>query len=204
MKCYIICTWIKTDLKKSIHLASVSSLQICRKICGLGCVTRALVLAWFTQPSPCIFLHICTVGNRSDVIPGFGGQSEEGQGQGPHEKLHYWVDLLSSSNLRRVSDVFKWVTVTGSADAHWIIGVDVVHGQREGLECFLLYMTLWLQLHSEGISSSLLNLVVLISRNDMSIYRFNTEMELSLNSDARVLNHRSQLGFYFVASVKHC
>ena len=34
-------------------------LQICRKICWLGCVTRALVHAWFTQPSPRIFLHFC-------------------------------------------------------------------------------------------------------------------------------------------------
>ena len=34
-------------------------LQICRKICGLGCVTRALVPAVFTQPSPHIFLHFC-------------------------------------------------------------------------------------------------------------------------------------------------
>ena len=34
-------------------------IQICRKICGLGCVTRALVHAWFTQPSPRIFLHFC-------------------------------------------------------------------------------------------------------------------------------------------------
>ena len=36
------------------------NLQICRKIRGLGCVTRALVLAWFTQPSPRIFLLICS------------------------------------------------------------------------------------------------------------------------------------------------
>ena len=34
-------------------------IQICRKIRGLGCVTRALVLSWFTQPRPRIFLHIC-------------------------------------------------------------------------------------------------------------------------------------------------
>ena len=39
---------------KSIYL------QKCRKIHGLGCVTRDLVRAWFTQPSPHIFLHFCT------------------------------------------------------------------------------------------------------------------------------------------------
>ena len=33
--------------------------HICRKICGLGCVTPALVHAWFTQPGPRIFLHFC-------------------------------------------------------------------------------------------------------------------------------------------------
>ena len=36
-------------------------IQICRKIHWLGCVTRALVLASFTQPIPRILLHICTV-----------------------------------------------------------------------------------------------------------------------------------------------
>ena len=35
------------------------NVQMCRKICGLGCVTRALVHAWFTQPSPRIFLYFC-------------------------------------------------------------------------------------------------------------------------------------------------
>ena len=35
-------------------------IQIYRKICVLGCVTHALVRAWFTQPSPHIFLHFCT------------------------------------------------------------------------------------------------------------------------------------------------
>ena len=34
--------------------------QICRKICGLGCVTRSLAHTQFTQPSPHIFLHFCT------------------------------------------------------------------------------------------------------------------------------------------------
>ena len=35
--------------------------QICRKRCGLGCVTCALARAQFTQPSPHIFLYlICT------------------------------------------------------------------------------------------------------------------------------------------------
>ena len=39
---------------------SIGYIQICRKICGLGCVTRALVRPWFTQPSPRIFLHFCS------------------------------------------------------------------------------------------------------------------------------------------------
>ena len=34
-------------------------IQICRKICGLGCVTRSVVHAWFTQPCPRILLHFC-------------------------------------------------------------------------------------------------------------------------------------------------
>ena len=42
------------SFKRFLHI------QICRKFRGLGCVTRALVLAWFTQPSPRIVLHICT------------------------------------------------------------------------------------------------------------------------------------------------
>ena len=35
------------------------NVQIRSIVCGLGCVTRALVRAWFTQPSPRIFLHFC-------------------------------------------------------------------------------------------------------------------------------------------------
>ena len=34
-------------------------LQMCGKIRGLGCVTRALAHARFTQPRPHIFLHFC-------------------------------------------------------------------------------------------------------------------------------------------------
>ena len=43
------------------HMQGQSRVQKCRKICGLGCVTRALVHSWFTQPSPRIFLHFCTI-----------------------------------------------------------------------------------------------------------------------------------------------
>ena len=32
---------------------------ICKKITGLGCVTRALLCALFMQPGPHIFLHFC-------------------------------------------------------------------------------------------------------------------------------------------------
>ena len=35
--------------------------QKCRKICGLGWVNRARARVRVTQPSPHIFLHICTV-----------------------------------------------------------------------------------------------------------------------------------------------
>ena len=40
--------------------------QICKKICGLGCVTCSLVRAWFTQPSLHIFKHFC-IRERSEV-----------------------------------------------------------------------------------------------------------------------------------------
>ena len=43
----------------------VTTLQICRKIRGLGCVTHAPVHAGFTQPSPHIFLHFCTAMHSS-------------------------------------------------------------------------------------------------------------------------------------------
>ena len=45
------------------------AVQICRKICVLGCVTHVLVCAWFTQPSPHIFLHFCTVTKLSSMLP---------------------------------------------------------------------------------------------------------------------------------------
>ena len=35
-------------------------IQKCRKKCGLGCVNRARAKARVTQPTPHIFLHICT------------------------------------------------------------------------------------------------------------------------------------------------
>ena len=34
--------------------------QKCRKICGLGCVTHAHARAQVMQPSPHVFLHICS------------------------------------------------------------------------------------------------------------------------------------------------
>ena len=41
-----------TERTRDLHFR----LQTCRKICGLGCVTRALARAPFTQPSPHILL----------------------------------------------------------------------------------------------------------------------------------------------------
>ena len=41
------------------------SIQKCRKIRGLGCVNQACTRARVTQPSPPIFLHICTVWNEA-------------------------------------------------------------------------------------------------------------------------------------------
>ena len=38
----------------------LAHVQICRKICGLGCVNRTHALVQNTEPSPHIFLHICT------------------------------------------------------------------------------------------------------------------------------------------------
>ena len=37
------------------------SIYVCRKICGLGCVSHSMACARFTQPSPHIFLHFCMV-----------------------------------------------------------------------------------------------------------------------------------------------
>ena len=51
--CNITCTPTESILIKS-------SVQKCRKIRGLGCVNQASNRARVTQPSPCIFLHICT------------------------------------------------------------------------------------------------------------------------------------------------
>ena len=51
------CKWV---LLISLWHNHLIRLQICRKICGLVCVTRTLVHAWFTQPCPHIFLHFCT------------------------------------------------------------------------------------------------------------------------------------------------
>ena len=42
-----------------VHI--VSPIQKCRKIRGLGCVNQACTRARFTQPSPHILLHICTM-----------------------------------------------------------------------------------------------------------------------------------------------
>ena len=44
----------RTEEREGVYLV-----QICRKICGLGCVNRARVRVQVTQPSPCIYLPIC-------------------------------------------------------------------------------------------------------------------------------------------------
>ena len=53
----------------------VCCVQICRKICGLGCVNHALVRALFTQPSPricCISVYNCRKGdNRQNTHRSF-------------------------------------------------------------------------------------------------------------------------------------
>ena len=40
---------------------AVVVIQKCKKICGLGCVPRALAFERFTQTSPYIYLHFCIV-----------------------------------------------------------------------------------------------------------------------------------------------
>ena len=45
---------------------------ICRKICGLGCVTRALERVRFTQPSPRIFLFFCSTELGKKACTWFG------------------------------------------------------------------------------------------------------------------------------------
>ena len=44
------------------------SVQKCRKIHGLGCLNRACARARVTQPSPHIFLHICSDMDRTNSI----------------------------------------------------------------------------------------------------------------------------------------
>ena len=55
---YLIC--IRSTSRLELRLYCWQRVQICRKICGLGCVTRALVHAWFTQPSPNVYSCIFT------------------------------------------------------------------------------------------------------------------------------------------------
>ena len=66
-----ICTRFEQKRRMSKNLKIIWTLyvQICRKICGLGCVTRTLVHAWLTQPSPRIFLHICTTHSCWTLCP---------------------------------------------------------------------------------------------------------------------------------------
>ena len=51
------CDWARVTQLFIINLSII--VQMCSKICGLGCVNRALVHAWFTQPRPRIFRHFC-------------------------------------------------------------------------------------------------------------------------------------------------
>ena len=50
-----------------IQTVSLGQIQICRKIRGIGCVTRALARARFTQHSPHIFLYFCIHGEKKKV-----------------------------------------------------------------------------------------------------------------------------------------
>ena len=66
--------WERYEVNVGLSVAWMH-VQICRKICGLGCVTRALVHAWFTQPSPRIFLHFwsgCLYCGVASVLPAQG------------------------------------------------------------------------------------------------------------------------------------
>ena len=48
---------IRDALMDNDFLKNLSPGQV--RICGLGCVNRARARVQVTQPSPCIFLHIC-------------------------------------------------------------------------------------------------------------------------------------------------
>ena len=54
---YFLSTFGLCHFCSTCHILHV---QKCRKIQGLGCVNRAYARARVTQPSPRIFLHICT------------------------------------------------------------------------------------------------------------------------------------------------
>ena len=61
-------------IKRQTQDSILGYVQICRKICGLGCVTRTLVRALVTKPSPCIFLHFCrwnkiSIHEHSSIFP---------------------------------------------------------------------------------------------------------------------------------------
>ena len=54
-----VVVFVPASLIICVHI--VSPIQKCRKIRGLGCVNQACTRARFTQPSPHILLHICTM-----------------------------------------------------------------------------------------------------------------------------------------------
>ena len=51
------------------------SVQMCRKIRGLGCVNQARTRVRVTQPSPYIFLHICIYSTKTNVCACLVGSS---------------------------------------------------------------------------------------------------------------------------------
>ena len=53
--------------EENYHLKK-KNIQKCRKIRGLGCVNQACTRARVKQPSPHIFLHICSKGGYLDFI----------------------------------------------------------------------------------------------------------------------------------------
>ena len=76
-ECAVSSATLFTTRKKQAGLpirpitTSAPSANIYRKICVLGCVTRVLACARFTQPSPHIFLHFLTtegVGNTCYLL----------------------------------------------------------------------------------------------------------------------------------------
>ena len=99
----LIC--IRSTSRLELRLYCWQRVQICRKICGLGCVTRALVRAWFTQPSPNVYscIFVCMGINFIKTAQPFPRNFLTQQRVGPIRKLRLSFYPLPCSELLEVA-----------------------------------------------------------------------------------------------------